>query len=57
MINDNQSNTAEAFALLALIAAEFQTNLSIAGRFDAELVERVRRCVTRRQAYDRRFLC
>lgn len=53
-IQANFDNTREAFALLALINAEFTSDPSSVACFDLRLVQRVAECVAKRREHDRR---
>lgn len=47
-IEENFANTTEAFSLLGLINAEFQSDPMSTQCFDARIVERVKLCVAKR---------
>lgn len=51
LIEDNFRNTDEAWALLDLINAEFQSDPNSTACFDARLVERVKWCVARHEHF------
>jgi len=50
-IEESFDNTREAFALLGIICAEFQSDPMSVQCFDLRVVERVRVCVGKRIAY------
>lgn len=52
-LNENFDNVDEAFLLLGIIAAEFQSDPMSVQCFDARIVERVRVCVGKRIAFVR----
>jgi hypothetical protein len=54
LIEDNFNNTMEAFELLDLIWAEFQSDPTSTQCFDARIVERVKWCVARRKNFEKR---
>lgn len=56
LIEDNFTNTEEAFALLDLINAEFQSDPTSTQCFDQRIVERVKWCVARRADFQKRSL-
>lgn len=52
MLTDNFKNTEEAFVLLDLINAEFQSDPMSTQCFDLRIVERVKWCVARRKHFE-----
>jgi hypothetical protein len=50
-IEENLKNTDEAFALLALIDAEFRSDPMSVQCFDLRIVERVKDCVAARERF------
>ena len=53
-IEANFENEKEAFRLLELINSEFQSDPMSVQCFDLRMVERVKACVEKKQAWDRR---
>jgi hypothetical protein len=56
LFDENFANTEEAFALLGLISAEFQSDPSSVACFDSRIVERVLWCVARRREFEKHHL-
>lgn len=56
LMEDNFTNTSEAFALLDLINAEFVSDPQSVQCFDLRIVERVALCVARRKLFDKRSI-
>lgn len=50
-IEDNFKNTEEAWALLALIDAEFQSDPMSVQCFDLHVVQRVKECISKRKTF------
>jgi hypothetical protein len=51
-IEENFKNTQEAFMLLDLINTEFQSDPNSIACFDTQIIERVKRCVARKKAFE-----
>lgn len=56
LIESNFDNTREAFTLLDLILAEFESDPTATACFDARIVERVKWCVARRRDFEKRSI-
>lgn len=54
-VETNFNNTREAFELLKLIDAEFQSDPMSVQCFDLRIVERVKRCVDLRERFEKKY--